>query len=198
MYVYKFRLLFDDVEDFVRDYEILSKQNFKDFHHCIIESIKGLNTKELASFFICDRKWTKKQEITLVEMIEDDENDKACDENKQLEANNPIVSMENAILSDFIDDPHQRIIYEYDFLHLKTFYIELLKSYEASPNKKYPICTYSSGEIPQKETLITHENEIFEEDSIQSILDDMENDNEAYYDESELDGFNADFEDNNL
>ena len=36
MYVYKFRLLFDDVDDFVRDYEICAKHSFKDFHNAII------------------------------------------------------------------------------------------------------------------------------------------------------------------
>ena len=59
MYIYKFRLLYDEIEGFVRDYEIGAKQTFKDFHDIILKSIPGLDPKELASFYICDRKWNK-------------------------------------------------------------------------------------------------------------------------------------------
>ena len=68
MYIYKFRLLYDEIEGFVRDYEIGAKQTFKDFHDIILQSIKGLDPKELASFYICDRKWNKLKEITLFDM----------------------------------------------------------------------------------------------------------------------------------
>ena len=201
MYVYKFRLLFDDVDDFVRDFEILSKQSFKDFHQCIVKNIKGLNPNELASFHICDRKWNKKQEITLIDMSDDmnqinDSDD--SDDTGDAEFKKASISMEDAVISDFMDDPHQRIIYEHDFLHLKTFYIELLKSFKALPNIKYPFCSYSLGEIPQKEALITHDNDILDEESLLDIMDENDEDNEVYYDESELDGFNSDFDTNNL
>ena len=198
MYVYKFRLFIDDIDDFVRDYEILAKQSFKDFHNCIINSIKGLSPDELASFHICDRKWNKCREITLVDMstesdLPDDEDIVEEGEIKK----EPTIIMENAILSDYMDDPHQRIIYEYDFLHIKTFYLELLKSYEAASNKQYPVCTFSTGELPQKEILITHDNDLYEEENIMDIIKD-EDEDEVYYDESELEGFNSDFENPNL
>ena len=45
MYIYKFRLLYDEIEGFVRDYEIGAKQTFKDFHDIILQSIKGLDPK---------------------------------------------------------------------------------------------------------------------------------------------------------
>ncbi|MDD3281128.1 MAG: hypothetical protein PHC83_06115 [Bacteroidales bacterium] len=198
MYVYKFRLLFDDIDDFVRDYEILAKQSFKDFHNCIIDSIKGLSPDELASFHICDRKWNKRREITLVDMSTENDvpNDEEILEEGEIKKE-PTIIMENAILSDYMDDPHQRIIYEHDFLHIKTFYLELLKSYEAASEKQYPICTLSSGEMPQKEILITHENDLYEEENIMDIIKD-EDEDEVYYDEGELDGFSSDFENPNL
>lgn len=198
MYVYKFRLLFDDVDDFVRDYEILAKQTFKDFHNCIINSIKGLSPDELASFHICDRKWNKHREITLVDMSNDsdfgDEEEEKMDEEEKKE---PTIIMEHAKISDFIDDPHQRIIYEHDFLHIRTFYIELLKSFESTSEKKYPICTFSAGELPQKNLMITHENDFFEEENVMDVTEE-EIDDEVYFDESELEGFNSDFENTNL
>ncbi len=200
MYVYKFRLLFDDVDDFVRDYEVLAKQTFKDFHNCIINSIKGLSPNELASFHICDRKWNKRREITLVDMSDDsdfsEEDEVRTDEDG--ESKDPTLIMGDAKLSDYIDDPHQRIIYEHDFFHLRTFYIELLKSYEAVSSKKYPVCTFSSAELPQKNLAITHENDLFEEENVMEMMKEEEDNDEVYYDESELDGFNSDFENTTL
>jgi len=191
-------LLFDDIDDFVRDYEILAKQSFKDFHNCIIDSIKGLSPDELASFHICDRKWNKRREITLVDMSTENDvpNDEEILEEGEIKKE-PTIIMENAILSDYMDDPHQRIIYEHDFLHIKTFYLELLKSYKAASEKQYPICTLSSGEMPQKEILITHDNDLYEEENIIDIIKD-EDEDEVYYDESELEGFSSDFENPNL
>ena len=179
MSVYKFRLLFDEVEDFVRDYEILSNQTFEDFHNIIVKTINGLNNLELASFYTTDRKWEKTQEITLIDMSD----------NEAPEENRPLI-MSNAILSNFIDDPHQRMIYEYDFLLLKTFYIELLKVTEENPKITYPICTHSVGELPkaitniQPDTLLEENTEILEE-----------NDQETFFDDGDLDGFSEDFED---
>ena len=198
MYVYKFRLLFDDVDDFVRDYEICAKHSFKDFHNAIIASINGLSSEELASFHICDRKWNKRREITLVDMSTDmDEPEELMEEDENAPAIEPMITMENAVLSDYMDDPHQRIIYEHDFLNLRTFYIELLKSYEAKPNKKYPVCIFSSGELPQKNILITHDNELFAEENSTSTDENIdEDDDEVYFDENELDGFTSDFIDN--
>ncbi|NLJ83205.1 MAG: plasmid pRiA4b ORF-3 family protein [Bacteroidales bacterium] len=193
MYVYKFRLLFDDVEDFVRDYEILAKQTFKDFHQCIIDSIQGLNPEELASFYICDRKWNKRNEITLMDMSidQDDEEEELRDEEEG--EVQPTITMDEARISDFIDDPHQRIIYEHDFLNIRTFYIELLKSYEAKPDKTYPVCIHSSAELPLKYTVQMAANELLQEENSLNLLKDDEDD-EVYYDESELEGFNSDFE----
>lgn len=178
MSVYKFRLLFDEVEDFVRDYEILSNQTFEDFHNIIVKTINGLNNLELASFYTTDRKWEKTQEITLIDMSD----------NEDPEENRPLI-MSNAILSNFIDDPHQRMIYEYDFLLLKTFYIELLKVTEENPKITYPICTHSVGELPkaitniQPDTLLEENTEILEE-----------NDQDTFFDEDDLEGFSEDFE----
>ena len=52
MHAYRFRMLMDDQEDFLRDFEILSSQTFLDFHNLIRESVE-LQGNELASFFVC-------------------------------------------------------------------------------------------------------------------------------------------------
>lgn len=185
MYIYKFRLLYDEIEGFVRDYEIGAKQTFKDFHDIILQSIHGLDPKELASFYICDRKWNKLKEITLFDMSPDEEGGEADEESdsQYLIAKKDVMS--EAIISQYINDPHQRIIYEQDFLHLHTFYIELIKSMEGKEGKTYPVCTHSRGEMPKPVNL--------KEDDFEDLLDDPDlEEEEAYYDDEDIESLSTD------
>lgn len=189
MYIYKFRLLNDDIEDFVRDYEIGAKQTFKDFHDIILQSIKGLDPRELASFYICDRKWNKLKEITLFDMDSEVESFKNETDEDMEDQDQYLVTekqtMAETVISQFINDPHQRIIYEQNFLNINTFYIELLKSFEGKEEKKYPVCTHSSGELPKPVKLET--------DDFDDLLDDMEEEDEdMFYDDEDLDGLSTD------
>ena len=65
--IYKFRLLSDEVEDFRRDIEIDSDATFHDLHKAILEST-GYSDDQMTSFFLCDDRWEKEQEITLEDM----------------------------------------------------------------------------------------------------------------------------------
>ena len=48
MHVYKFRVLSEEQNEFVRDIEISSIQTFEDFHKIILQT-SGLDGKELAN-----------------------------------------------------------------------------------------------------------------------------------------------------
>ncbi|MEZ5082068.1 MAG: hypothetical protein R2750_01225 [Bacteroidales bacterium] len=69
MHIYKFRMLSGENDDFVRDIEIQASQTFKHFHDIINDCIV-MKGNELASFHICDQKWNKNTEITLIDMLE--------------------------------------------------------------------------------------------------------------------------------
>lgn len=150
MHLYRFRLLFEEQDDFLRDFDILATQTFLDFHNIIVESVE-LKGNELASFFICDRNWRKKKEITLIDMQQNDE-DQLIDQDEDEKANArlnkiPAFEMAKVKIKDIIDDPHQRLLFEYDFLNPKTFYIELMKIIDADVNEKYPRCSKSTGKL---------------------------------------------------
>jgi hypothetical protein len=185
MYYYKFRVFYDTVEDFVRDIEILANDNFESFHNILYTSI-GLSGNELASFSICDAKWNKKQEITLVDMFDDQEvevpeYDEMDDHSTQ--SNIPKFVMKDALLKDFITDPHQQIIYEYNFLNPQFFYIELLKTLQVDPKVTYPRCTNSVKELPKQAPTLNLSDE------------DSKFVTEEGYDEEDLEAFNEDFND---
>jgi hypothetical protein len=136
MHAYRFRVLIEDVDDFYRDIEITAGSTFTDLHKAIFQSV-DFDGKELASFYICDSKWNRKKEITLEDMSDEEDEEKA-----------PLL-MSKCKLSDYIDDPHQRMIYVYDFLNMYEFYIELSKIIPADKKIRYPRCVRKSGMIPK-------------------------------------------------
>jgi len=139
MQVYRFRILFEEQEDFLRDIEIKPGQTFKDFHDIILQSV-DIESNELASFFICDPGWNKQREITLIDMgVKAPDTDFDEDDGKPVEVPIPVMIMEDVKIREVIDDPHQRMLFEYNFLNPTTFFIELMKIVEVDPKKFYPI-----------------------------------------------------------
>ncbi len=147
MQAYRFRLLFEEQEDFLRDIEIKPGQTFKDFHDIIIQSAE-IEGNELASFFICDPRWNKQREITLIDMgVKLPETDFDEDDRKPVNVPLPVMIMEDVKIREVIDDPHQRILFEYNFLNPRTFFIELTKIVDADAKKQYPICVKKEGTL---------------------------------------------------
>ena len=142
MHIYRFRLLNDEYDDFLRDIEIGSTHTFSDFHE-VIRKTAGINSNELASFFVCDKKWQKLQEITLVDMgdgyIDSDQDEEIC--------NSTTAVMNRSLLKDFITEPQQRLLYEYNILNQGALYIELISIFESESDKKYPAITKSVGSL---------------------------------------------------
>src|SRR5210317_1322177 len=114
MHVYKFRVLSEEQNEFVRDIEISSIQTFEDFHKIILQT-SGLDGKELASFQITNGRWIKLKEITLIDMTQEKTDFLPTfeDEDEEEAILPETYVMKDSRLKDFIDDPHQRMIYEY-------------------------------------------------------------------------------------
>jgi hypothetical protein len=164
MHIYKFRLLSVENDEFVRDIEIRANQTFKEFHDIISQNVK-MNGNELASFHICDQSWTKHKEITLLDMRMEIEPEGTNDET--LAPVEDIYLMENSRISDFIEEPHQRMVYEYDFLDMTTLFIELTGVWKLKDeNVIYPQCTYSEGDLatqPVPRVIAEEDSEMTEE-----------------------------------
>lgn len=58
--VYKFRIISDEVDDFLREIKIDSEASFYDLHEAILKCT-GYKDDQMTSFFICDEDWEKKQ-----------------------------------------------------------------------------------------------------------------------------------------
>lgn len=57
--VYKFRIISDEVDDFLREIKIDSDASFYDLHEAILKCTNYKND-QMTSFFICDDDWEKK------------------------------------------------------------------------------------------------------------------------------------------
>ena len=72
--VYRFTIISDEVDNFLREIQIDPEATFLDFHKAILEAV-GFKEGELASFFVCDDEWNKDIEVTLEEMDTDSATD---------------------------------------------------------------------------------------------------------------------------
>lgn len=132
--IFKFLIVSDEVEDFRREITIDSDATFLDLYKVIV-GCTGFSDKEMASFFLCDNKWRKEKEITLVEM------DTYSDEDSFI--------MEECVLSDFLEDEKQKMMFVFDYLTERALFIELSEIITGK-NQKQPLCTFSAGEAPRQ------------------------------------------------
>ena len=72
--IYRFTLISDEADDFIREIQIDPEATFYDFHEAIVKSV-GYTDDQMTSFFICDDDWEKEKEVTLEEMDDNPEID---------------------------------------------------------------------------------------------------------------------------
>jgi hypothetical protein len=136
MALYRFRVTFEDYDDVSRDIDIKSNQTFEDLHKAIHQST-GYNPEYSSSFYISNDQWMKGEEITYMP------NQKRIDRK--------IPLMEKTKLSSFIDDPHQKFYYTFNFDRPFDFHVELMKIIlDEAPGTTYPAVVRSVGEAPKQ------------------------------------------------
>lgn len=136
--IYKFRILSDEVEEFIRVFEIPANLTLYDFHIALQKEMKYDNS-QLASFYLSNEKWDKLQEFTLFDLSEEEEH------------HNTVISMEEAKLGDFLIDKKDRLLYIFDIYSERVLFLELVdKIKQHNKKKNYPVCTYAAGPPPQQ------------------------------------------------
>ncbi len=132
MAIYRFKVTFEDYEDVFREIDIRSDQTFEDFFHAIQQSI-GFDRTHEASFYLSNDQWKKGQEIST------------------RQKDNQTVLLKDAVLHEWINDPHQKIYYIYDPENDWSFYIELVRILmKEDRSLTYPVCVRVNGEAPSQ------------------------------------------------
>lgn len=130
--VFNFRIVSDEQPNFRREIEIDADATFYDFKNAICDSV-NYDRNLMSSFFICSDNWEKEKEITLEDMGDDSDRE--------------IFMMEDSVLSDFIEDEGQRLMFTFDYMTDRSFFIEM-KEIITRKDLKDPVCTLSRGIAP--------------------------------------------------
>jgi hypothetical protein len=135
MAIYRFRISFEDYDEVVREIDIKSTQTFEDLHKAVHRST-GYSAEKSSSFYVSSDHWIKGDEIAYLP--------------NQRKIDRGVSLMEKAKLSSFIEDPHQKFYYIYNFDRPFDFHVELIKIIlTTDPNIEYPVLFKSTGEAPK-------------------------------------------------
>lgn len=134
MAIYRFRISFEDYDDVIREIDVLPKHTFLDLHNALHAST-GYNPEVPSSFYVSNDYWKKGEEITHLP-----------DERK---IEKGVALMAESRLSRFIDDPHQKFYYTYNFAHPFDFHVQLIKILKEEEGKVYPSLFKSVGQVPK-------------------------------------------------
>lgn len=171
--IFNFRLVSDEVDNFKREIEIDADDTFLDLRNAICDAV-NYDRSEMCSFFLCDDSWEKEKEITLEDMGTDSDED--------------TYLMDECILSDYIDDEGQKLMFVFDYMTDRAFFLQL-KKIITGKSLKDPVCTLSMGKAPEQHIdMKRFEADIDAKAAKQASLEDFGEDfNEEGYNEDEFD-----------
>lgn len=133
--IFKFRLVSDEVDNFKREIQIDANATFFDLHTAICEAV-GYDKNVMCSFFLCDEDWDKEKEITLTDM--------------DLDSDVDAFIMDECVLADYIEDEGAHLMFTFDYLNDRSFYIEM-KEMVTGRSLLEPVCSLSLGTPPAQE-----------------------------------------------
>ena len=120
-------------QNFRRVFEADSEATFLDLHKAILASV-NYPDDQMTSFFMCNDRWEKEQEVTLVEMGSNFEYDN--------------MTMESTRLSELMTEQGQRLIYVFDPMFERYFFGKLQ---EIAPGHKESVTgVESKGKAPKQ------------------------------------------------
>ena len=158
--IYRFILVSDEIDDFRRDITIDSEATFFELHEAILKAT-GYGKDQITSFFLCDEDWSKRAEITLMEMDSNSEDD--------------IYVMEKCRLSELLGEERQKLIYVFEPLTERCFFMEL-REIILGKNQDKPQVVKSLGTPPEQITFHPEEMDLVVRNTVAHSEDDEEED----------------------
>jgi len=131
--VYKFVVLSDEDESFIREFEFLDSNTLLDFHNLIQDELE-FDKSQMASFFMTTDNWEKEEEFTLFDMGAGSS------------------TMDTAVLEDIIFRKNQKLLYVFDFFNERGLFLEYTGEAKEIDGREYPSCTNSKG-VPPKQVV---------------------------------------------
>ena len=133
--LYRFRLISNEQDDFLRDYEVSGNHTFYDLHMAIQNEMK-YDKSQIASFFLCNEDWEKEREITLFGLSDEEIPE--------------LLVMDKEKIGDHIQEKNQKLLYVFDVFNERSFYIEVMDILDEPDPPGPPRCIKSRGHPPQQ------------------------------------------------
>jgi len=135
MAIYRFRADFEDYAEVYREIDMPAKSTFLELHTAIQQAL-GYSPDVPSSFYVSNDQWKKGTEISHLPA-----------ESKLAKG---VLRMEDIRLSKFIEDPHQKFYYVYNFDHPYDLHVELVRIVKEVEGKEYPAVHRSVGDAPKR------------------------------------------------
>ncbi len=164
--VYRFVVLTDEDESFVREFEFLDSHTLLDFHNMLQDELE-FDKSQMASFYLATDNWEKEEEFTLFDM------------------GTGSSTMEVALLEDIIFRKNQKLLYVFDFFNERALFVEYTGEAKEIDGREYPACTNSKG-IPPKQVIFGSSSRKLYNNIV--VSDDDEDDDEPEVDDLFLNG----------
>ncbi len=120
--VFRYRMLSDESDHFVRDLEVMPEMTLTEFHRFVFEAL-GYD-EAMVSIFASDEMWKRQQEYTQIDMGGD--------------AASAPKPMDSVRLLEVTDRLHGRMIYVFDMLNDRALYLELVEVKRPEAGMEYP------------------------------------------------------------
>ena len=133
--ILRLRMLSDENDNFVRDFEVSHEMNLLELHNFIIASI-GYDDC-MASFYSADDQWQPLQEFSLMDLGEE-----------QFEG--APMAMEKVTLAELVVSECNRLIYQFDMIADRAFYLEVVSATQPNPELEYPRVSFENARVPDQ------------------------------------------------
>ncbi len=132
--VFRFRMLSDENDNFVRDYEVLYDMTLLEFNDFLIQALEYEPC--MASFFTADERWEKLREFTPMDMGDESED--------------APTNMASVTLGQIIHNNRDRLIYLFDVFGDRAYFLELTGAYPVDQTAEYPREIFAEEEVPDQ------------------------------------------------
>ena len=128
-------MLSDENDNFVRDFEVSHEMNLLELHNFIISSIEYDDC--MASFYTADEQWQPLQEFSLMDLGEE-------------QFDGAPVAMEKVSLAELVVSECNRLIYQFDMIADRAFYLEVVSATQPNPELEYPRVSFENARVPDQ------------------------------------------------
>lgn len=141
--IYQYRVLSDEVEDFLLDLEVPYDMGLSDFNAFLMGEL-GYDSSMLSSIFCSDSQWEKLQEYTSFDMgVVDGDLEFALSDESEAPA-----PMSGVTLGDVTPEKFDRLVFVFDPISERQLFVELLQPLHFDDSIEYPRVVARSGTPP--------------------------------------------------